>query len=61
MGAALEVQNVSKFYGDFKAVNDVSFSLESGRIYGFLGRNGAGKTTFIGKLATRLRAQRVRN
>ena len=47
MGAALEVQNVSKFYGDFKAVNDVSFSLEPGRIYGFLGPNGAGKTTTI--------------
>src|SRR5688572_8783101 len=47
MGAALELQNVSKFYGDFKAVNDVSFSLEPGRIYGFLGPNGAGKTTTI--------------
>jgi ABC-2 type transport system ATP-binding protein len=47
MGAALELQNVSKYYGDFKAVNDVSFSLEPGRIYGFLGPNGAGKTTTI--------------
>ena len=47
MAAALELQNVSKFYGDFKAVNDVSFSLEPGRIYGFLGPNGAGKTTTI--------------
>jgi ABC-2 type transport system ATP-binding protein len=47
MAAALELQNVSKFYGDFKAVNDVSFSLEAGRIYGFLGPNGAGKTTTI--------------
>ena len=47
MAAALELQNVSKYYGDFKAVNDVSFSLEPGRIYGFLGPNGAGKTTTI--------------
>ena len=47
MAAALELQNVSKFYGDFKAVDDVSFSLEPGRIYGFLGPNGAGKTTTI--------------
>lgn len=47
MAAVLELKNVSKFYGDFKAVNDISFSLEPGRIYGFLGPNGAGKTTTI--------------
>lgn len=47
MEAVLELKNVSKFYGEFKAVNDVSFSLEPGRIYGFLGPNGAGKTTTI--------------
>src|SRR5688500_8371390 len=47
MAAVLELKNVSKFYGDFKAVNDVSLSLEPGRIYGFLGPNGAGKTTTI--------------
>ena len=47
MAAVLELRNVSKFYGDFKAVNNVSFSLEAGRIYGFLGPNGAGKTTTI--------------
>ena len=47
MAAVLELRNVSKFYGDFKAVNDVSLSLEAGRIYGFLGPNGAGKTTTI--------------
>lgn len=46
-GAALEVRNVTKFYGDFKAVDDVSFSLPRGCIYGFLGPNGAGKTTTI--------------
>jgi len=47
MAAVLELRNVSKFYGDFKAVNEVSLSLEAGRIYGFLGPNGAGKTTTI--------------
>src|SRR5688500_10400560 len=47
MAAVLELKNVSKFYGDFKAVNDVSLSLEPGAIYGFLGPNGAGKTTTI--------------
>lgn len=45
--AVLELNNVTKLYGDFKAVNAVSFSLEAGRIYGFLGPNGAGKTTTI--------------
>jgi ABC-2 type transport system ATP-binding protein len=45
--AALEVRNLTKFYGDFKAVDDVSFSLPKGSIYGFLGPNGAGKTTTI--------------
>lgn len=43
----LELQEVSKFYGDFKAVDGVSFSLPQGSIYGFLGPNGAGKTTTI--------------
>lgn len=44
---ALEVRNLTKFYGDFKAVDDVSFRLPTGSIYGFLGPNGAGKTTTI--------------
>src|ERR1043166_6992352 len=46
-GLALELRNVTKFYGDFKAVDDVSFALPTGSIYGFLGPNGAGKTTTI--------------
>ena len=45
--AALELRQVTKFYGDFKAVDDLSFSLEPGCICGFLGPNGAGKTTTI--------------
>jgi ABC-2 type transport system ATP-binding protein len=43
----LEVRNVTKFYGGFKAVDDVSFTLTAGSICGFLGPNGAGKTTTI--------------
>lgn len=46
-GDALQLTNVTKFYGAFKAVDDVSFSLGSGCICGFLGPNGAGKTTTI--------------
>jgi ABC-2 type transport system ATP-binding protein len=45
--AALELRDVTKLFGQFKAVEDVSFSLCPGSICGFLGPNGAGKTTTI--------------
>ena len=41
------VKNLSKRYGNFTAVKDVSFSIRQGEIFGFLGPNGAGKTTTI--------------
>lgn len=41
----LEVKNIVKYYGHHLAVNDISFSLEEGKIYGLLGPNGAGKST----------------
>ncbi len=41
----IEVQHLSKHYGDKKAVNDISFRAEDGEILGFLGPNGAGKST----------------
>ena len=41
----IEIQNVSKRYGDKWAVKDVSFNINKGEILGFLGRNGAGKST----------------
>lgn len=43
----LEVENVTKRYGDFTAVNNISFEVKAGRVFGFLGPNGAGKTTTI--------------
>src|SRR5260221_517392 len=46
-GATLELRDVTKFYGQFKAVDSLSFSLQPGSICGFLGPNGAGKTTTI--------------
>jgi ABC-2 type transport system ATP-binding protein len=47
MAAALELEGVSKRYGDFHAVSDLSFRVEAGRIFGFLGPNGAGKTSTL--------------
>lgn len=41
----LSVKNVTKYYGDFKAVDNISFSVKEGEIFGLLGVNGAGKTT----------------
>ncbi len=43
----LEAKEVSKSFGNYKALNDVSISVPKGSIYGLLGPNGAGKTTFI--------------
>jgi ABC-2 type transport system ATP-binding protein len=43
----LSLHNVSKRYGDFSAVNNISLSIPAGSVYGFLGPNGAGKTTTI--------------
>ncbi len=44
---AVEVRNLSKYFGRFCAVDDVSFSVRPGEIFGFLGPNGAGKSTTI--------------
>jgi ABC-2 type transport system ATP-binding protein len=41
----IEVENLTKDYGNYRALDDISFSVEKGEILGFLGPNGAGKTT----------------
>lgn len=41
----VEVQNITKLYGENRAVDNLSFSVDSGKVYGLLGPNGAGKTT----------------
>ena len=42
---AIEVHNLTKIFGDFTAVDHISFEVKTGEIFGFLGANGAGKTT----------------
>lgn len=48
----LEVENLSRWFGGLKAVNDVSFTLHAGQVVGLIGANGAGKTTTMRILAT---------
>jgi ABC-2 type transport system ATP-binding protein len=55
MTSILEVQNLIKKYGDFTAVDDVSFAIEAGEIFSLLGPNGAGKTTTISVLSCLLK------
>ncbi|MBU3191451.1 ABC transporter ATP-binding protein [Clostridium bowmanii] len=47
MDMAIEVNNLTKKFGDFFAVNNISFNVPKGKIYGFLGPNGSGKSTTI--------------
>lgn len=47
MTKALVLERLSKQFGEFRAVDDVSFTIEAGEVFGFLGANGAGKSTTI--------------
>ncbi|MBB6682159.1 gliding motility-associated ABC transporter ATP-binding subunit GldA [Aequorivita sp. 609] len=53
---SIKVENITKTYGEQKALNNVSFSVEKGEIVGFLGPNGAGKSTMMKILTTYLPA-----
>ena len=50
--SAIEVEHIVKKYGDFTAVDNVSFSVSEGEIFGLLGPNGAGKSTLIRMMTT---------
>lgn len=51
---AIEFQHITKTFGDTRALEDVSLTLEEGKIYGLLGNNGAGKSTLLNILTGRL-------
>jgi ABC-2 type transport system ATP-binding protein len=51
MEALIEIENLSRYYGDFCAVRDLNFRLQRGEILGFLGPNGAGKSTTMRMLS----------
>jgi len=55
MSSVITVSNLCKSFSDVMAVNDISFSVNSGEVYGFLGQNGAGKSTTIRMLLTLIR------
>jgi ABC-type multidrug transport system ATPase subunit len=55
MSVILQVNNLSKQFDTIKAVDDLSFSVHKGDVYGFLGQNGAGKSTTIRMLLTLIR------
>src|SRR4051812_9424282 len=56
MAAIVEVEGLTKSYGDKRGIVDLSFAVEEGEVFGFLGPNGAGKTTTIRLLMALLRA-----
>lgn len=58
MATRIETRNLIKDFGDFRAVDDVSFSVAAGEIFGLLGPNGAGKTTTLRMLSGLLRPTR---
>jgi ABC-2 type transport system ATP-binding protein len=54
----LEISNLDKYYGKFKAINDLNLKVKKGTVHGFLGPNGAGKTTAIRTILNILKASK---
>ena len=55
MSNIIDIKNLTKAFGDIKAVNDLSFSVKEGDLFAFLGANGAGKSTTINIICTQLK------
>ena len=55
MTVAIQVENLTRKFNDLVAVNDISFKIDQGEIFGLLGPNGAGKTTTLAMLSTMLK------
>ena len=45
--SVIEIENLTKFYGKFQALDEINFNIEQGEVFGFIGPNGAGKTTTL--------------
>ena len=56
MEPVLSIRNLTKFYGRIRALNDVSFTVQEGSVFGILGPNGSGKTTLLGIVMDILKA-----
>ena len=50
MQKIIKIEHMNKYFGSFKAIDDLSFELEGGKIYGIIGPNGAGKSTTMSLL-----------
>ena len=61
MTTAIQVDNLRKLYGKYEAVKGISFTVEQGTLFAFLGANGAGKSTTIEILCTLLKNQAVQS
>lgn len=60
MSKAVEIQGLKKYFGEVKAVDDISFDVEKGSLFAFLGLNGAGKSTTINVICTLLKKDKGR-
>lgn len=56
MKPVITISNVTKYYNNFKALNEISFEVFEGEVFGFIGKNGAGKTTTINIMLSLLKA-----
>ncbi|SFS67769.1 ABC transporter ATP-binding protein [Paenibacillus sp. BC26] len=54
MKTVIEAKHLTKVFGNYKAIDDISFEIEENKIYGLLGRNGAGKTTIMHMITAQL-------